>query len=141
MKKIIQNFNLNREYLNIDIIVDKNDNMHVIEIEFGPAEVSILSPVCFDYDFVENYINLYNNQKVKKQTKNIKNCAAIYFLSKYNFKLSKEVYLIEKKHINTVRIENYNEEINFFYLLRYHSSKNIFNYLKKYNISIKCIKT
>jgi len=62
------------EFLNVDMMLDMNHNLHIIEVEFVPASGIQLAKHSFGYDIVKNYIyqNIENQvQPVGERKKNV----------------------------------------------------------------------
>lgn len=72
LRKICKYFKFFREVINLDLIVDKQNNLHVIELEFAPHEGLYLSRECFNYNLIKNFVNCYMNRKIDNQRKRIK---------------------------------------------------------------------
>jgi len=75
--KFCSSFNLSPEVLNIDMILDLNNLLHIIEVEFVPADAIPLCRKTYKYNMVKNYMSTYLDNKIEIQPKRLKNAAKI----------------------------------------------------------------
>ena len=71
------------EVLNIDMILNKDNSLHIIELEFVPSDGVILSKEAFGYDLVKNYISTHLNEKIECQPTRKRNTAIIFSIENY----------------------------------------------------------
>jgi len=69
---------LGPEVLNADIMLDSKNSLHIIEVEFVPADGIPLCKEAFGYDLVKNYVSTYLGDKIQARSKRKKNVALIY---------------------------------------------------------------
>ena len=60
VKKIVERISINDSVIKIDLI-KKDDRIEIIELDFGIGGdyfETFISPLCYQYNFIDNYINL-----------------------------------------------------------------------------------
>jgi predicted ATP-grasp superfamily ATP-dependent carboligase len=82
IESICRAFCLGPEVLNIDAVLSKDKELHVIEFEFVPADVIHHSSKCFNYSIIDNFINCHLSLNIDNQPKRINN--SYYFADLFN---------------------------------------------------------
>lgn len=75
--KFCESMKLDREALNIDIIIDDAGNVHILEVEFAPSDIIHLAKESYGYDFVDSYLKLHLNNNILRQPPILKSSAKI----------------------------------------------------------------
>lgn len=102
--KLCKYFNFTREVLNIDVIIDTNQNLHIIEIEFVPADGLIHSKPK-GYNFVYNYLKCHFEKRIDGP--NTTDSLSMIFSDRIGKK-----HTILKDEINYIKIKSNNRSVN-----------------------------
>jgi hypothetical protein len=95
---IIKHFNLKNEFFRCDAIIEENEVINIIEIEFLPIDATHHLRVCYDYDLVKNFISLKLKFEIENLGKKNNNSYLIYDF----FELKKVNNLLDSVEIITV---------------------------------------
>lgn len=89
IKEILHKFcislQLGPEVLNVDMIVNSNNLLHIIEVEFVSAGRIPLCKLAFGYDLVKNYVSTYLGDNIQSRPRRKKNAALVLNIN-YNKK-------------------------------------------------------
>ncbi len=84
LHKFCSSLKLGPEVLNVDIMLDSENSLHLIEVEFAPADGIPLCKEAFQYDLVKNYVSTYLGCKIQAQPKRKKSVALICSIRSYS---------------------------------------------------------
>ncbi len=143
VEKVIQKFGIIDSALKIDIIEDKN-RIEILEIDFGIGGdyfETVISPKCYNYNYIDNYINLMLGLPVKekKVPDNELYFDYVYNINKSNnliIDYNKIFYIADKyfQDYEIVKIKSQNDKVKYpksnmdtaFGII--HNNKNMTNY-------------
>ena len=127
IKLLCKRMNFGPEILNLDAKLDENGKIHIIEVEFVPADGVILGKLSFNYDIIKNYIFCHLGKKIDNQYRRKFNSMTLLDF-KLNYKKN------ELKKINTyknVPIKKKNKNLKIMRNYFSKSSKLIDSTIKK----------
>jgi len=105
LHKFCRSLNLNPEVLNVDMILDSNDLLHIIEIDFVPAARIPLCKLAFRYDLVRNYVSTYLGDNIQSLSMRKVNTALV---SNINYdRKSENVDYTDIDSVKTSSISNF----------------------------------
>jgi len=110
LEKFCLDLSLQPEILNVDAIIDKDNNIHIIEVEFVPSDGIFLCQETFNYNIISNFINCHLGKSIDPQTKRLNN--ALMFADIYDNLSELVPNHIHKKKIETNSFSIGTEKIN-----------------------------
>lgn len=107
INRIIEKFEIRDSAIKIDII-KKDNRIEILEIDFGIGGdyfETAISPICYNYDFIDNYLNLMMDLPVDKKMDSVNE-----FCFDYVYNISKtESMSVNYKKIIEIANKNFSE--------------------------------